>query len=56
MKDPFVAEMQKIRMEHAKQFTFDMHKICEDLRKLEGTLGDRVVTLAPRKKRSAKRP
>ncbi|MBM4044567.1 MAG: hypothetical protein FJ279_05595 [Planctomycetes bacterium] len=49
MKDPFVDEVRKFRMEHTKQFNSDLHSICEDLRRFEATLGDRVVTLQPRK-------
>jgi len=36
-------------MEHTKQFNSDLHMICEDLRRFESSLGDRVVTLEPRK-------
>ncbi len=32
MKDPFVTEVRKYRMEHTKQFNFDLHAICDDLR------------------------
>lgn len=49
MKDPIVAEVRKHRMEHTLRFGGDLHKICEDLRKFEATLGDRVVKLASRK-------
>jgi len=49
MKDPFVEEVRASRMEHTKQFKSDLHLICEDLRRFESSLGDRVVTLAPRK-------
>ena len=49
MKDPFVDEVRKSRMEHTKQFNSDLHMICEDLRRFESSLGDRVVTLEPRK-------
>ena len=49
MKDPFVDEVRQFRMEHTKQFNSDLHMICEDLRRFESSLGDRVVTLEPRK-------
>ena len=49
MKDPYVAEVRKYRMQHTKQFDSNLHLICEDLRKFECSLGDRVVILAPRK-------
>ena len=49
MKDPFVEEVRKYRMEHTQQFNSDLHSICEDLRHFESSLGNRVVTLPPRK-------
>ncbi len=48
MKDPFVEEVRKYRMEHTRQFNSDLHLICEDLRKFESTLGERVVRLEPK--------
>ena len=44
MKDPYVAEVRKYRMQHTRQFGSNLHLICEDIRKFELTLGDRVVT------------
>lgn len=55
MKDPIVAEVRKHRMEHTQQFGGDLHLICEDLRRLESALGDRVMKLKPRKTRQAKK-
>jgi hypothetical protein len=49
MEDPYVAEVRKYRLQHTKQFGSDLHLICEDLRQFERSLGDRVVTLGPRK-------
>ena len=49
MKDPIVDEVRKFRIEHTRQFNSDLHQICEDLRKFESTLGDRVVRLEPRR-------
>ncbi len=49
MKDPIVEEVRKYRMEHTKRFGGDLHLICEDLRKKEQTLKDRLVRLPPRK-------
>ena len=56
MKDPFVAEVRKHRSEHAKKFDNDLHRICEDLRRLEATLGDRVVRIETRTKSPARDP
>lgn len=55
MKDPYIAEVRKHRMEHTQQFNSDLHLICEDLRKFESSLGERVVTLEPRKIQPTKR-
>ena len=54
MKDPFVEEVRKHRMEHTRQFDFNLHRICEDLRGFEATLGERVVTLEPKRRRPAR--
>jgi len=55
MKDPYVEEVRKHRMEHTRQFDGDLRRICEDLRGFEATLGDRVVTPEPKRKRAARR-
>jgi hypothetical protein len=55
MKDPFVDEVRKYRMEHTREFNSDLHAICEDLRKFESTLGERLVTEEPKKPRPKKR-
>jgi hypothetical protein len=49
VKDPIIAEVRKHRMEHTKQFGSDLHKICEDLRRLEATLGNRMETPVSRR-------
>ena len=54
MKDPIVEEIRKIRDAHAAKFQFDLHAICEDLRKQERTCGHPVVSLPP--KRILKKP
>ncbi|MBU4270953.1 MAG: hypothetical protein KKE86_05110 [Planctomycetes bacterium] len=56
MKDPIVAEVRKHRMEHAKRFNFDLALICEDLRKLESELGDRLVRPQPKRMRPTSGP
>ncbi len=38
MMDPFVTEVRKYRMEHTKKFNFDIHAICNDLRKYQDEL------------------
>ncbi len=55
MKDPYVEEVREYRLEHTRQFNGDLHLICEDLREFEASLGERVVTHEPKKKRAAKR-
>jgi hypothetical protein len=54
MKDPIVAEVRQYRMEHTKRFNLDLALICEDLRKLEAGLGDRLVCPRPRRLRPTK--
>ena len=47
-KDFIVAEIRKYRDEYAKKFNYDLHKICQDIRKKQGKDGRRVVSLSPR--------
>lgn len=35
MIDPIVEEVRKARRKHAEGFNFDLHAICEDLKKKE---------------------
>ncbi len=48
MRDPIVEEIRKIRDTHAARFQFDLHAICEDLRKKEKTCGHTIVSLPPK--------
>ena len=48
MKDPIVAEIRKIRDEHAAKFNYDLDAIFKDLKKTEHKLKDRLVRLKPK--------
>jgi hypothetical protein len=56
MKAPIVAEVRRFRMEHTQRFNSDLALICEDLRKLEAGLRDRLVSPQPKRLRPASRP
>jgi len=47
-KDSIVEEIHKYRNEYAKQFNYDLHLICQDIRKKQGQGGRRVVRLKAR--------
>ncbi len=49
MSDPIVDEVRRIRHAHAARFNFDLHAICDDLRKKEKTCGHPLVTLPPKR-------
>ena len=49
MKDYIVEEVREARRRHAKSFNFDLHAICEDLRKKEKDCGHPVKSLPPKK-------
>lgn len=49
MKDSIVEEIRKIRESHAARFRFDLHTICEDLRKKDKTCGHPIVSLPPKR-------
>jgi hypothetical protein len=55
MRDPYVEEIYKYRTEHTRQFDADLHRICEDLREFEASLGERVVTLGPKRREATAR-
>ncbi len=48
-KDAIVEEIHRIRDEHAKKFNYDLHAICEDLRKKQSTANIKLVSRPPRK-------
>jgi hypothetical protein len=43
-KDKVLEEIEKIREEHAKSFNYDLHKICQDLRKKQTTRNRKIIT------------
>ncbi len=47
-KDLIVEEVRKHRDEYARQFNYDLHEICQDIRKKQGRGGRRVVSLSPK--------
>ncbi len=48
-QDPIVEEIHRIREKHAKKFNYDLHAICEDIRKKQAQSGHKVVSRPPRK-------
>jgi len=50
--DPIVEEVRRIRDEHAARFDYDIHRICEDVRREEEqdqAGGVEYITLKPRR-------
>jgi len=43
-QDPIVEEIHRIRDEYAKKFNYDLHEICEDLRKKQSISGRKTVS------------
>jgi hypothetical protein len=56
MNDPLVKEVRQFRHEHAQQFHGDLTAICEDLREIQRTCGQPVVTLSPKRLPTQSRP
>ena len=52
MIDPIVAEVRKAREEFARQFNYDLHAMCEELRREQELSGGPVVSFPPRRVRS----
>jgi hypothetical protein len=48
-KDPIVEEVRRIRHEHATKFNYNIHEICEDMRRRERESGRTYLTLPPRR-------
>ena len=48
-EDAVVAEVRRIRDEHAARFGYDLDAIVEDLKKREGKDGSPVVCLPPKR-------
>jgi len=42
MTDPIVEEIRKYRNEHARQFNYDLDKICEDLMRKQEMSGRKI--------------
>ena len=51
-QDPIVADVRRHREELSAKFEFDVAAIFADLRKRQGTLGDRLVRLSSNRKSS----
>ena len=47
-KDKIVEEIRKYRDEYASKFNYDLHEICQDLRKKQNTEGRKIYMLHPR--------
>jgi hypothetical protein len=47
-KDLIVEEILQYRDEYAKQFNYDLHAICQDIRKKQGQDGRRVISFRPK--------
>ena len=48
MLDPIVEEVRQAREEYARQFNYDLHVICEDLRRSQAASGALVVSFPKR--------
>lgn len=47
-KDLVVEEIRQHRDAYAKRFNYDLHAICEDMRKKQGQEGRQVVAFKPK--------
>ena len=45
MVDPIVEEVREARRKHAERFNYDLHTICEDLKKKEKYCGHPIKSL-----------
>lgn len=52
-QDPIVEEIRAVRQAHAARFGFDLDAIVADLRRQQEEHRDKIVTLPPRRTRTA---
>ena len=48
-QDPIVEEVHRIRDEHARNFDYDLHAICEDFHAKQLLSAHKIVTRPPRR-------
>ena len=46
MSDTIIQEIRKTRDEYARQFNYDLHQMCLDLRRQQELSGARIVTFS----------
>lgn len=56
MNDPIVDEVRQVRMDHTRNFNYDLDAICADLRAVQAKCGHKVVRLAARRLQPANEP
>jgi hypothetical protein len=49
MKDTIIAELRKIRDEHAASFNYDLDAVVADLRRKEKSASAKIVSKRPRR-------
>lgn len=47
--DPIVEEVRRAGEDYFKQFNYDLHAICEDLRQRSRDAGEKTISLPPRR-------
>ncbi len=47
--DEIIKEVRKTRDAHAVKFNFDLHKICDDFKRIQKECGHEVVSLPPKR-------
>ena len=56
MDDPIVAEVRRIRSEHARKFNYDLKAIFADLKKREAESKDTFVSFPAKRIEPVKKP
>jgi len=49
VSDPIVDEVRRHRMEHTREFGFDLEAICNDLRRKQALSNREIVRLPPKR-------
>lgn len=48
IKDPILDEVRRVRQAYAAEFNYDLHAMCEDLKKRRQQYAGRLVSFKPK--------
>ncbi|WP_417909048.1 hypothetical protein [Candidatus Electronema sp. PJ] len=49
VNDPIIEELRRYRTEHSEKFGYDLDAICEDYKRHQREVGERLIRLPPKR-------